>query len=92
MAALFLLSVEEENESSLRRQRVLRDRLNPLEYLCDVEVIDRYRLPRQYLYELTDELKDHVFRLTNRSHSIPALIQVKQENFDSKHQIDQLKV
>ena len=54
MAALFVALFQEERH--LKRQRVFQDKLNPLDSLCDVEVIERYRLPRQEIFALCDLL------------------------------------
>ena len=45
---------DEERERELKRMRVFRDRKNPLDWLDDVEVIERYRLPRIFLVQLVD--------------------------------------
>ena len=49
-SALSLIEIEIELiQSSLRRQRVFRDRLNPLDAYSDFEFITRYRIT-QYLF------------------------------------------
>jgi hypothetical protein len=68
--------VEAEAEAAFRRERVFRDRLNPLDYLRDFEIVERYRLPRHFIFEIIDLVRDDVDRPTARSHSIPATLQV----------------
>ena len=52
MAALFIF--DELQRRDLRKQRVFRDRRNPLDYLTDGEIRERYRLPRLYLLQLVE--------------------------------------
>ena len=42
---------------------------NPLDCLDDVEVIERYRLPRNFLVQLVELVKEDVERPTKRNHS-----------------------
>ena len=53
MTAILFLA-DEERERELKRMRVFRDRKNPLDWLDDVEVIERYRLPRNFLIQLVE--------------------------------------
>ena len=39
------------NGRALRRERVVRDRTNPLDIYSDSELIERFRFGRQALYE-----------------------------------------
>lgn len=75
MAAFLLLF---ENERALRRERVFRDRGNPIDNFTDItlELIARYRFPSRTITGLTDLIKDRVQHPTSRSHAIPALVQV----------------
>nr|XP_022294334.1 putative nuclease HARBI1 [Crassostrea virginica] len=75
MAAILFLA-DEERERELKRMRVFRDRKNPLDWLDDVEVIERYRLPRNFLIQLVELVKEDVERPTKRNHSLSALTQV----------------
>ena len=54
---------------------VFRDRNNPLEVLNDIEVIVRYRLPRNVLIRLVELVREDVERPMKRSHSLSALTQ-----------------
>ena len=69
MAAIFNL-LEIEFDRSIHRQRVFRDRLNPLDAYSDVEFIARYRVDRIMFTELVDRLDSCMFRSTSRSFSI----------------------
>lgn len=53
MAAFLLLF---ENERALRRERerVFRDRGNPIDNFTDIELIARYRFPSRTITGLTD--------------------------------------
>ncbi|XP_060759492.1 putative nuclease HARBI1 [Neoarius graeffei] len=63
-------------ERAVKRKRVFRDRTNPLEVYNDDEIISRFRLTREAILRLTDELGEVLGPTTERSHSIPALLQV----------------
>ena len=56
MASIFFL-LENELNQSLRRQRVFRDRLNPLDAYSDLEFISRYRVDRVMFIELTEQCR-----------------------------------
>jgi hypothetical protein len=73
MAAAFILI---QNRRQLRRERVFRDRNNPLDYLDDVDIIDKFRLPRFLILHLCEELRVHLEHPTGRSHAIPPSLQV----------------
>lgn len=53
-----------------RRERVFRDRNNPLDYMDDEDIIQRYRLSRPVVLELYELLNYDLERPTMRSHSI----------------------
>ena len=65
-----------EITSSLRRQRVFRDRLNALDEYSDGEFIARYRITHYIFTELINEIPSKLFRSTTRSHSIPPTTQL----------------
>ena len=52
MAALFIF--DELQRRDIRKQRVFRDRQNPLDYLTDGEIRERYRLSRLCLLQLVE--------------------------------------
>ena len=74
MATLLLL--RRKNKRVLRRERVFRDRTNPLETLDDVDLISRYRFPGRVIRKLIDEVDPLVRRPTYKTHAIPTHIQV----------------
>ena len=57
--ALFLLEVNTAN--NLTRQRMFRDRLNPLEAYNDTEFISRYRITRGIFIQLHEKMSDLFF-------------------------------
>ena len=61
---------------SMKRQRIFRDRINPLDHLDDTALFRRYRLPRHCVLDLIREMEPHLERTTQRSHSLPVSIQV----------------
>ena len=73
-SALHILDLE--IASSLRRQRVFRDRLNPLDEYSNGEFIARYRISRYIFTELLNEIPSKLFRSTTRSHSISPTTQL----------------
>nr|XP_034339477.1 putative nuclease HARBI1 [Crassostrea gigas] len=66
-AILFTLA----RERSLRRQRVFRDRTNPLDVFSDRELICRYRFPRRTIVDFIQQVDRRLSRPTNRSHPLP---------------------
>ena len=56
---------------ALRRERLFRDRSNPLDYLSDEELYQKYRFTREGMYFLCDLLQLDVRRPTNRSKAVP---------------------
>ena len=75
MASLFVLL--EMEIGSLRRQRIFRDRLNPIDAYSDVEFVARYRIRREMFLELHDKIETFMSRSTSRSHSISVTTQLK---------------
>ena len=74
MATLLLL--RRKNKRDLWRERVFRDRTNPLETLDNVDLISRYRFPGRVIRELIDEVDPLVRRPTYKTHAIPTHIKV----------------
>ena len=76
MAAAFVnINQERHNRRALRRQRVFRDRQNPLE-LDDIEIFNKYRLPRQVILDLIETLETDLLRTTQRSCALSVVTQV----------------
>ena len=60
---------------NLRRNRVFRDRLHPLDRYDDIELFGKFRFRRQNILELTDKLKE-LIELPNRKGALPPVVQV----------------
>ena len=73
--AAFMASLEQE-ERKERRPRIFRDRNNPIDYMADIELIERYRMPRIKILEVVDLVRKDIESPTFRSHAIPAILQV----------------
>lgn len=73
MAAL--LAIVGERNRAIRRERVFRDRQNPLEQPDDC-IVKKYRLPRQEILRLSDELRGDLERETRRNNAVPVELQV----------------
>ena len=63
-------------QRALRRERVFRDRNQPLDILDDVDLISRYRFPRIVILQFVDGVDANIRPFTYRSHSIPTQLQV----------------
>ena len=73
MAAL--IAIIGERNRALRRERVFRDRQNPLEQPADF-LIKKYRLPRHEILRLSNELRGDLERETRRNNAVPVELQV----------------
>ena len=60
----------------IRRERVFRDRTNPLDTYNDQELIKKYRLSRPMILYLIDTLEDDLSPTTIRNKAIPASLQI----------------
>lgn len=58
-------------QRAFKRERVFRDRNQPLDFLNDIDLISRYRFPRRVLKELINVVDVICRPAKNRSHSIP---------------------
>ncbi|XP_062599917.1 putative nuclease HARBI1 [Saccostrea cucullata] len=63
-----LQAILEENK--IRRNRIFRDRLNPLDAYDDAEILSRYRMTRQCLMDVIDIVRKDVSHETKRSHAL----------------------
>ena len=71
-----MIVADEEVRRNLRRQRVFRDRSNPLDFNDDIIIIHRYRLDIQSIICIIDSVEESLERPTKRSGSLPASLQV----------------
>ncbi|XP_062572274.1 putative nuclease HARBI1 [Saccostrea cucullata] len=60
----------------LRRERVLRDYNNPLDYLDDESIVSKYRLTRPMIHNLCAMFERDLHRPTMRSRSLPVSLQI----------------
>lgn len=63
-------------ENHFRRERVFRDRTNPLDYLTEEDLISKYRLPRRNILALCADFRDDLSHPTGRNCSLPVSLQV----------------
>ena len=49
MATAYILI---RNRQLIRRERFFRDRINPLDYMDDVEIVDKFQLPWHVIFNL----------------------------------------
>ena len=64
------------NRQLIWRERIFRDRNNPLDYINDMDIIDKFRLPRHVIVNLCDQLNIPWEHPTKRSHALPTPLQV----------------
>jgi hypothetical protein len=57
-------------------RRVFRDRTHPLDMDDDNEIVGRYRLPRELIMVLCDQIGPDIKPVSNRNHTIPAILQI----------------
>ena len=62
--------------AALRRERVFRDRLHPLDCYNDEEIVRKYRLSRPLILELIDRLDEDLAPNTQRNKALPTSLQV----------------
>jgi hypothetical protein len=59
-----------------RKQRVFRNRTNPLDEYDDDEIRKRFRLSRELILELYEQIGAELEPQTQRNHAIPAIIKI----------------
>ena len=64
------------NERAFRRERIIRDRINPLDIYNDEELIERFRFCRRDLYELVDELSPDLEFVSDHNAALPPTLQL----------------
>ncbi|XP_013404377.1 putative nuclease HARBI1, partial [Lingula anatina] len=64
------------HRQAVRRERVFRDRENPLDYFNDDQLRERFRFRRHSILFILQFIINTIQPPTNRSHSIPALFQL----------------
>ena len=63
-------------DAALRRERVVRDRSNPLELYDDQDIFIKYRFNREGVMFIIDLLTNELEHPTKRSHALSAPLQV----------------
>ena len=71
-----LLAVDAAMRRNLRRDRIFRDRFNPLDNYDDDDLMKRFRMPRHVILEVIDLIEAEIEHPTQRSHAIPSSLQV----------------
>lgn len=74
MAAVYM-HIRQRAEN-VRRNRVFRDRNNPLDYMDDDQIVRRYRLSRPLILELCRMFENDLARPTARSRAFPVSFQI----------------
>jgi hypothetical protein len=65
-----------EVRRAMRRERIFRDRTNPLEIYDDLELIERFRFDRGTILQITQLLQDDLESSNFRNKAIPPLFKV----------------
>ena len=65
-----------KHRRNLKRNRVFRDRRNPLDMYDDVELYDKFRFRRHDVLTIVDELRDDLEYPDTRQGPLPATLQV----------------
>ena len=76
MAFPFYDGYAAQSEKSFRKQRVFRDRTNPLEAYDDREFFDRFRIRKEEMLTLHEELKSKLEYPQPRKGALPAILQL----------------
>ena len=74
MAAIYVFL--KRRSQNIRRNRVFRDRDNPLDYTDDADIISKYRLSRSLILNLCQMFQNDLQRPTMRSHAFPVSLQI----------------
>lgn len=70
MARMMLLMQMLETRRAIRRQRVFRDRKNPLDSLDNLQLYSRYRFHRNELLEMVQEIRPQIEHRTKRNMAV----------------------
>ena len=74
MMALYLL-LQRQHRRPIR-PRVFSDRNNPLNYMGDNELLNKFRMSRDTIFQICEEIQDDLERPTKRNFSLPVSMQV----------------
>lgn len=67
---------ENENRRALRRERLFRDKQNPLEFYTDGEIRNLFRFNRGNMVKIINDLRREIQNETGRSYSLSPVLQV----------------
>ena len=67
--------IQNEDQNQRRRPRIFRDRTNPLDVYDDVDILLRFRMTRETIFEVIDLVRADLEHPTERNHAIPATLQ-----------------
>ena len=67
---------ERRNRRAIRRERIFRDRTNPLDLWTDQQMHAKYRFSRLACLNIIDLLQDQLQHTTSRNHALPPSLQV----------------
>ena len=73
MAAAFIYH---NRQNGFCRPCLFPERVNPILFLCDAELIDRYRFPRAGIEEIIETVRADVSPSTERSHALDVTTKV----------------
>ena len=61
---------------NIRRERVFRDRNNPIDIYDDVELYERFRFRRDDILDIVDDIRDDLEYPATRQGSLPVVLQL----------------
>jgi len=71
----YLFDDDQVAVSSLRRQRIFRDRYNPFDWMDDERTLENYRFDRETIMEITTKVSARIEKF-HRGQNITSLIKV----------------
>ena len=74
MAAVVFMRYQ--NRRAIRRNKIFRDRTNPLDVYNDDEIYKKFRFHRQAMLDLTDGVQQHIEHLLARQGLLTNVLQV----------------
>ena len=77
MALLLHLQNRQRQRQQQFTRGLFRDRTNPLDFLSDQQIIRNYRLDREGIYTLCDELREDLEKSAKRSRSLQIMIALR---------------
>ena len=68
---MLLAQMDINQRRAMRRERVFRDRMHPLDTYNDIELYQRYRFDRRTILDLVNAVRENLQPDTNRTHALP---------------------